>query len=296
MLGSGGKHLDECVEGDFIGIDYGIREDLSKYIKGDYKTFREKVSELLLEHDPSRSKIGIALRASIMWKFCKEIKNDDIVFSFNNKEKREYIIGQVSGDYCYKEGGVLPHRRPVKWFPQRIPKDSLSTELIRSSGARLTLINITKYIDELNSFIQNGEIKVDTSTVFALEKHLEDFLVNNWEKIDFGKDYDIYEDEAGESGIQFRTDIGIIDILAISKDKSTFAVIELKKGKTGDKTIGQIQSYMGYVKEEICTPDQKVRGMIVALECNDRLKSAHSMTNDIDLYTYEVDFKLRRGS
>ena len=33
---------------------------------------------------------------------------------------------------------------------------------------------------------------------FALEKHLEDFILQNWESTIIGKDYDVYLDEDGE--------------------------------------------------------------------------------------------------
>ena len=69
-------------------------------------------------------------------------------------------------------------------------------------------------------------------------------------KIRVSKKYDIYQD--GEfSGRQFRTDTGPIDILAISKCGKELLVIELKKGKASDRVIGQIQRYMGYIKDEV---------------------------------------------
>ena len=46
---------------------------------------------------------------------------------------------------------------------------------------------------------------------------------------------------------------GYMDILAISKDKSEFLVIELKKGRASDEVLGQIQRYMGHVKTELAT-------------------------------------------
>jgi RecB family endonuclease NucS len=44
---------------------------------------------------------------------------------------------------------------------------------------------------------------------------------------------------------------GPIDILAISKNKETILVIELKRGRASDIVIGQIQRYMGYVQDEL---------------------------------------------
>lgn len=81
--------------------------------------------------------------------------------------------------------------------------------------------------------------------MFALEKHLEEFLVQNWHQTELGIKYNIYEEEGELVGQQYPTDTGPIDILAISKDKTELLVVELKKGRASDAVIGQIQRYMG---------------------------------------------------
>ena len=68
--------------------------------------------------------------------------------------------------------------------------------------------------------------------------------------------------------------------------------MELKKGRASNVVVGQIQSYMGYVKEELAERGQKVRGVIIALEDDLRLRRALSVTQNIDFYTYKVTFKL----
>ena len=64
---------------------------------------------------------------------------------------------------------------------------------------------------------------------FLLEKHLEDYIIKNWSNIDLNKKYDIHR-ENNKLCTQYPTGSGPLDILAISKDKSEFLVIELKKG------------------------------------------------------------------
>jgi RecB family endonuclease NucS len=71
-----------------------------------------------------------------------------------------------------------------------------------------------------------------------LEKHLEDFLVQNWTQTIWGKDYDIYQEEGEMVGQQFPTDTGPIDVLAVSKYKKTPLVVELKKGRASDNGKG----------------------------------------------------------
>ena len=56
--------------------------------------------------------------------------------------------------------------------------------------------------------------------------------------------------------------------------------------------VGQIQRYMGFVTEELAGPDQQVRGLIIALENDDRIKRALVVAKGIDFYRYEVNFRL----
>lgn len=129
---------------------------------------------------------------------------------------------------------------------------------------------------------------------FGMESHLEDFLIANWGKTIFGKEYDlIYEDNELISQ-QYRTATGPIDILAISKDKSTYLVIELKKGRTSDSVFGQIKRYINWVKKHLAKNNQKVKGAIVVLETDENLKYSLMGEKDINLYTYKVDFKLNK--
>ena len=93
-------------------------------------------------------------------------------------------------------------------------------------------------------------------------------------------------------GQQYPSDTGPIDILAISKDKKTLLVVELKKGRVSDSVVGQIQRYMGFVKLDLAEKHQKVKGIIIGLEDDLRLTRALSVTTDIDFYKYKVNFKL----
>jgi len=93
-------------------------------------------------------------------------------------------------------------------------------------------------------------------------------------------------------GQQYPTDTGPIDILAISKDKARLLVVELKKGRASDAVVGQIQRYMGYVKEELAESGQSVEGVIIALEDDLRIKRALVVASGIRFYRYQVSFKL----
>ena len=58
--------------------------------------------------------------------------------------------------------------------------------------------------------------------------------------------------------------------------------------------MGQIQRYMGYVKDELAEDNQIVKGAIIALDDDLRIKRALSVTSNIDFYRYEISFKLKK--
>jgi restriction system protein len=79
----------------------------------------------------------------------------------------------------------------------------------------------------------------------------------------------------------------------VKKDGSELLVVELKKGRAS-VVVGQVQRYMGYVKDELLDNGQKVRGVIIALEDDLKLRRALSVTSNIDFYTYKVSFQLMK--
>ena len=117
-------------------------------------------------------------------------------------------------------------------------------------------------------------------------------VFRKWVANNLGIKYVRFEEEVEGKRKKFRTDTGEIDILAISKDKSEYLVIELKKGRASDSVVGQIQRYMGYIKEEVADSNQKVKGLIIALEDDLRIRRALSVNTDIDFNRYKVEFDL----
>lgn len=133
---------------------------------------------------------------------------------------------------------------------------------------------------------------IEDPIAFAMEKHLEAFLVANWKQTELARTYSIYQEDGEMVGQQYSTDAGPIDILAISKDNKRLLVVELKRDRASDVVVGQVLRYMGYIKELIATKDQTVEGVIIALEDDQKLKWALAAVDNISFYRYEVNFKL----
>lgn len=298
MLGAKSIHADECFKGNFIGADFSINFDLTNNLPDNWRDFNQKyIPEWLATHS-GKSKVAAGLSCGALWTIAKGIQKGEIVLCPSGQGN--YYIGEVIDNYSYKPNNILPHRRQVKWYPNTIERTAMSEALRNSSGSIGTVSDITKYADEIETLIGgtrpatiiSTDTSVENASEFPLEKHLEDFLVKNWKQTELGKDYDIYEEDGELVGQQYPSDTGPIDILAISKDKKTILVVELKKGRVSDNVVGQIQRYMGYVLEELAEDNQKVKGIIIALEDDLRIKRALSVTNNIEFYRYQINFRL----
>jgi|ERR1041385_7069360 restriction system protein len=298
MLGRGSKHADECFKGNFIGVDFNIEQDLSRQLHENWRDFNKEFIPYLLKKEPGKSRISAGLACGAVWTVSKGINIGDLVLCPNGIGS--YYVGEVTSNYTYQPDGILPHRRNVKWFTRTIDRSMMSDALRHSTGAIGTVSQVAKHAKEIEELIVgtrpptiiSTDDNVEDPSEFAIEKHLEDFLVQNWKQTEIGKKYDIYEEDGELVGQQYQSDTGPIDILAISKDKKELLVVELKKGKASDTVVGQVQRYMGYALEELAEENQKVKGVIIAAEDDIRIRRALAVTNNIEFYCYQVSFKL----
>ena len=300
MLGKKSVYADEAYEGNYVAAGFIKDKDLTRHLSDNWRDFNKEFIPLFLEQNPDKTKVSAGLACGMLWTVTKGIQIGDVVLCPNGKGS--YYIGEVSGDYEYIKGEILPHRRSVRWFPKTITRDEMSESLKNSAGSIGTVSNISKYSEEIETLISGSrppsivstDQTIEDPSIFALEKHLEDFLVQNWHHTELGKHYDIYEEDGEIVGQQYPSDTGPIDILAISKNKKEILVVELKKGRVSDIVIGQIQRYMGYVKEELAETNQTVKGVIIAFEDDVRIHRALSVAPNIDFYTYKISFKLEK--
>ena len=131
--------------------------------------------------------------------------------------------------------------------------------------------------------------------LFPVESHLRDFIANNIEAITVnGHRLKLYIDENGRDGVEYPTDVGPIDILAVDGEDN-FVVFELKLSRGADKAMGQISRYMGCIKRNLAG-DKEVKGVIVAKKVDENLKYASSIIPDLSLFEYELNFKIQEVS
>jgi restriction system protein len=301
MLGKKSIHAAEGFNDNFIGADFEINEDLTNSLPDLWREFNKIFIPEFIKTHPDKSKVAAGLACGALWTISKGISLGDIVLCPDGSG--HYHIGEVTGDYYHAPGQILQHRRPVHWLDKTVARSDMSEALRNSTGSIGTVSDITKYSEELEQLI-GGETKptlistdetIEDVATFVLEKHLEEFLVSNWKQTELGKHFEIFEEDGEIVGQQYPTDTGPIDVLAISKDKKEILIVELKKGRASDSVVGQIQRYMGYVLQELAEPHQKVRGIIIALDDDQRIRRALAVAPNIEFYRYQVSFKLEKA-
>ena len=145
---------------------------------------------------------------------------------------------------------------------------------------------VTEHLPVAPIIIEDEEAERLAEVNMQMENDLENFLVENLHLID--KDLKLFQDEKGKSGRQYITEIGDIDLLC--KKNNDFVVIELKKGRSSDKVVGQISRYIGWVKEKLANANS-VKGIIIVHDFDNKLKYAALAHPNIELKYYKISIE-----
>lgn len=179
--------------------------------------------------------------------------------------------------------GIVELYDPEKHGTWEIKRDDTGRLMVAQTGLEERLE--VEYTEEL---AEEGK-----DLLFPLESHLRDFIAQNIEAIKVDdRSLKLYTDNDGRDGVEYPTDVGPIDILAIDEE-GNFVVFELKLSRGADKAIGQLLRYMGWVKKNLAK-DKKVKGVIVAKSVDEKLRYAVAIIPDVTLFEYAVRFDLRK--
>lgn len=231
------------------------------------------------------------------WKlFCKFV-DDDFKIPMNTSPGDQY---EIYNDYIEELKSEIKNRQRIVDLKDQLTRGlSFNDEKFVWMTQNIIYVTASELAksksEEEYEGIEEGDDDVISSVnnvgnmEFPLEKYLEDFIVRNWDSIDFGEELKLYIDEEGVPAQQYPTFEGYIDILAKDKDDN-FVVIELKKSRSDQKVVGQILSYVGWVKRNL-SENGKVRGVIIVADSNNALMDAVSTVSDfISIKHYKVDF------
>lgn len=138
--------------------------------------------------------------------------------------------------------------------------------------------------DDVSTPEQAIEDAIDTS--LSIEADLEDALSANLSQLEKG--LQLYTKD-GIVGRQFDAQAaGRIDLLTMDSQQN-LVVVELKAGDADRQVCGQIQAYMGWVKENLAG-GKAVRGIVVAHEFTERARLAATVVPGLSLKRYRVNF------
>lgn len=302
MLGKGSMYAQACFADKFIGADYDIHQDLTGKLPDEWREFNKEFIPVFLAGHPGKSKISAGLACGALYTLAKGIQKGDTILSPDGQGN--YRVGEVTSNYFYKPDQILPHRRTVQWSSTAVARNAMSEALQNSTGSIAAVCDITAHANEIEKHIADGHAtvsivatnpEIEDPAAFAMEAHLQDFLIKNWDQTELGKTFAVFEEDGEPTGKEYPTAVGSIDILAVSKDNKRLLVIELKRGRASDVVVGQALRYMGWVKEQLAETNQTVEGMIIALEDDPKLRWAISMVPNLAFYRYEISFKLTKA-
>jgi hypothetical protein len=220
-------------------------------------------------------------------------------FALDDLQKKYYSHGKkyYTPDYgvLLKDIDIWQKRKPViDLLPQLafIENKEFWGAYLQGGVRQITEDDFKLIMAEKNLVEQiKSSSEIENQNEFALEMHLEDFIYKNWSKIVWGSKLSLYNNEE-QDGRQFPAGTWSIDLLAEDKTTHDFVIIELKKGKASDVVVGQLLRYMGWVKENMATKKQNVRGIIITHDVDDSLKYAVQGLPNVEIKTYKVDFQL----
>ncbi len=201
-------------------------------------------------------------------------------------ENRNPRIANSKYDFLFSTGrGRVELYDPEKHGTWEIRKDEYGKLIVAQAG-----------LDEFSGVGEVVDITEDEKDLlFPVESHLRDFIAQNINSIKVnGRTLRLYIDEFGRNGVEYPTEVGLIDILAIDNNEN-FIVFELKLSRGVDRALGQILRYMGWIKRNLAN-GRRVKGVIVAKYVDEKLKYAASVTPEISLFEYKLNFKIKEVS
>jgi hypothetical protein len=260
----------------------------------DIGTLRQGLAVLLDESRPIRERFPEAL--GMVGGFGKAIATSILMVAYPDRygvwnNTSEAALRQVALWPTFEKGDGLGGRyEKINTLLVRLSSD-LGIDLWTLDALWVFLLEperlSTPDLEPAAPFAQGGES-------FALERQLQEFLLENWERTPLAKEWIIFHTpDDPEAGNEYPTDIGRIDILAVHKEQPRFLVVELKRNQSSDQTVGQALRYMGWVKKHLAKDGQSVEALIIARRADKSAQYALSILPNVTMMSYEVEFRLK---
>jgi Endonuclease NucS len=206
--------------------------------------------------------------------------NDDGGLSIRKGALKDYR-GYLS-DYG-REGAYIEFANEKDWIayfgdPKALPTIDTALDYYVNKG------DVAAAIATKKKTAKSAKELADFQDMIVSEKAVEDYLESH---------LDVVGSKIGRKlklvGRQYSTTVGPIDLLTTDTKTGDYVVIELKKGRSADKVYGQCSRYMGWIRKNLAADGQKVHGVIVARDIDDKLKAARDAHDTkVDLIEFEM--------
>lgn len=214
----------------------------------------------------------------------------------------KYGVWNNSSEAALKQLNVWPEFERGESFGSKYQRVNTTLRQLRDEvGVDLWTLDalldqVVKWADEDLPYSEDDE--TGGNGEFVAERHLQEFLVRNWESTQLSDEWTIYNDaDDPEAGVEFPTGVGPADLLMRHRTEDRLCVVELKKSRSSDRAVGQLLRYVGWVREHLDDLDRvdsgtKVEGLLIVNAETDRLRYALSAVPDVNLRLYRVSFEL----
>lgn len=149
--------------------------------------------------------------------------------------------------------------------------------------------------DLLSTEEEQVKVPVAGEPVLLTERALEQHLQDHWQSTEFAR-LGIELTSQGKHGLPCRqvlTPRNTIDLLGYRQAAREWWVFELKKGRSGDAVVGQVQRYMGWVAKQ-AKPSEQVRGAIIVGRVDENIRSAVAANERLTLWRYSDELRVQR--
>lgn len=271
----------------------GIHRHVNR-LKADMERLRETLKLLLDERRPITERLDQAF--SRLKGLGKAVATPILLVAYPDR----YGVWNAISEEALKRLGLWPEFERGTTAGQKYERiNALLNQLARDLEIDLWTLDalfwrVPAVLEEEN--LPEGGTGPLSEQRFGLERYLHEFLRDNWEYTELGREWTLYSEPGDEeAGYEFPTDVGRIDLLAKHKTRPEWLVIELKRGRSTDKVIGQVLRYMGWVERHMAEPGEKVRGMIIAHTVDQAMLYALSAVGEdrVMAMEYVIDFQLK---
>ena len=145
------------------------------------------------------------------------------------------------------------------------------------------------HVKEIKELKDTRREEISVSSGYIEARHLRAYLAKHLDLIEAG--LELYVDVFGNDGVEYPTDFGPIDILAIDKMEA-FVVVKVETEHCPDVSSGQILRFRNWVRRHLAQ-GRPVRSYLIGSELPDHARYSLADCEDVFLKEYDLSIRLK---